>query len=295
MFEGDVVEMNFNQGKINEIISENKKKIGRRSVKQAKEVARKTGVEGLGENKKGVSDAYKEYYEAKRESNEVFHFAEAKEKEKECGSRGIKVDVMCLQFNRRNRMEGIGESGKKGWIRSIIKDERPDVIGIQETKCGVVDDIWPEDIWGRQGYGFAQLPIIGLLVYGTDGMVSIKEMTEFNEFMNDMRLLEILMGGRKFTRRFRVFNVWMDEPDFMGVVDEAWKKEECVRSIRGRVTRDLDELVGLLQTVVVHSNCKDNWRWLLGKDGEFTVKDLARLVEEKTIHVEIRGHETLWN
>ncbi|GJS53764.1 hypothetical protein Tco_0627126 [Tanacetum coccineum] len=78
MFEGDVVEINFNQGKINEIISENKKKIGRRSVKKAKEVARKTGVEGLGENKKGVSDAYKEYYKAESESNEVFHFGNCK-------------------------------------------------------------------------------------------------------------------------------------------------------------------------------------------------------------------------
>nr|GFA80447.1 reverse transcriptase domain, reverse transcriptase zinc-binding domain protein [Tanacetum cinerariifolium] len=39
----------------------------------------------------------------------------------------------------------------------------------------------------------------------------------------------------------------------------------------------------------------DIWRWKLGEDGEFTVKDLARLIEEKIIHGESGGHETLWN
>ncbi|GKB77670.1 transposon TX1, partial [Tanacetum coccineum] len=114
--------------------------------------------------------------------------------------------------------------------------------------------------------------------------VNIKESIEFNDFINDMRLLEIPMGGRKFTRvsddginfskldrfllndefnnllgnlsvialdrklsdhcpivlkdvdldfgpkPFRVFNVWMEEPDFYRVVEEAWKKE--VKSFR---------------------------------------------------------------
>ncbi|GJT46808.1 RNA-directed DNA polymerase, eukaryota [Tanacetum coccineum] len=36
-------------------------------------------------------------------------------------------------------------------------EERPDIIGIQETKCGMVDDTWVEDIWGDRGFGFTQL------------------------------------------------------------------------------------------------------------------------------------------
>ncbi|GKB31218.1 RNA-directed DNA polymerase, eukaryota, reverse transcriptase zinc-binding domain protein [Tanacetum coccineum] len=36
-------------------------------------------------------------------------------------------------------------------------------------------------------------------------------------------------------------------------------------------------------------------RWLLGEDDEFTIKELARLVGEKILHVENGGHETLWN
>ncbi|GKF96662.1 hypothetical protein Tco_0292483, partial [Tanacetum coccineum] len=39
----------------------------------------------------------------------------------------------------------------------------------------------------------------------------------------------------------------------------------------------------------------DKWRWTLGGDGEFAVKELARLIEEKVLHLENGGHETLWN
>nr|GEV80588.1 transposon TX1 [Tanacetum cinerariifolium] len=39
----------------------------------------------------------------------------------------------------------------------------------------------------------------------------------------------------------------------------------------------------------------DKWRWKLDENGEFTVKELARLVEEKILHTESEGHETLWN
>ncbi|GJY27531.1 reverse transcriptase domain, reverse transcriptase zinc-binding domain protein, partial [Tanacetum coccineum] len=40
---------------------------------------------------------------------------------------------------------------------------------------------------------------------------------------------------------------------------------------------------------------RGQWRWRLGEDGEFMVKELTRLIEEKTLHVESGGHETLWN
>ncbi|GKF38517.1 RNA-directed DNA polymerase, eukaryota, reverse transcriptase zinc-binding domain protein [Tanacetum coccineum] len=40
---------------------------------------------------------------------------------------------------------------------------------------------------------------------------------------------------------------------------------------------------------------RDKWRWMLGEDGEFTVKELIRLVEEKILHVESGGQETVWN
>ncbi|GKA84297.1 putative RNA-directed DNA polymerase, eukaryota, reverse transcriptase zinc-binding domain protein [Tanacetum coccineum] len=42
-------------------------------------------------------------------------------------------------------------------------------------------------------------------------------------------------------------------------------------------------------------NIRDRWRWTLCEDGEFKVKDLSRLIEEKILHVESGMQETLWN
>ncbi|GKA07060.1 hypothetical protein Tco_0686284 [Tanacetum coccineum] len=96
-----------------------------------------------------------------------------------------------------------------------------------------------KDIWGGKGYGYFQLPRVGnsrgivliwdsrifiskeaigdkrfivvkgdlkgkddevflVCIYGSH--VNIKEMIELNDFANDMRLVEIMMWGRKFTR-----------------------------------------------------------------------------------------------
>ncbi|GJV06394.1 putative reverse transcriptase domain-containing protein [Tanacetum coccineum] len=84
----------------------------------------------------------------------------------------------------------------------------------------------------------------------------------------------------------------------------VWDKESWVNDmwcwewewgIRGRVSKELDDLLGVVQNVVVYSNWRDKWRWLFGEDGEFTVRELAKLAEEKILQVENRGHETLWN
>ncbi|GJY92863.1 putative RNA-directed DNA polymerase, partial [Tanacetum coccineum] len=63
-------------------------------------------------------------------------------------------------------VKGRRRTGKKGWVKAIIKSEQPDIVGLQETKCNLVDDSWVEDrlLDGRHG------------------------------------LVEIPMGGRKFTR-----------------------------------------------------------------------------------------------
>ncbi|GKE63152.1 RNA-directed DNA polymerase, eukaryota [Tanacetum coccineum] len=248
----------------------------------------------------------------------------------------VKEKDHCGEGNKET--EGMGESRKKGWIRSIIKDECPDVIGLQETKSGLVDDFWVEDIWGKQGYGYSQLPANGnlggiMLIWDTrvfeckeavgdeshkaslwerlsglmnkwqgawcifgdlnvvrrikdifNSQVNVREMVEFNGFINNMKLIEIPTGGRKFTRvsddglkfsklyrfllnenfndlwgnpsvvaldrklldhcpmvikdveldfgpkPFRIFNVRMEEPDFISVIEEAWRKD--VRSSR---------------------------------------------------------------
>ncbi|GKE72916.1 transposon TX1, partial [Tanacetum coccineum] len=44
-----------------------------------------------------------------------------------------------------NHDKDVGVDGKKGWVKSIIQRESPDVIAMQETKYGVVDDSWVEE------------------------------------------------------------------------------------------------------------------------------------------------------
>ncbi|GKA00213.1 ribonuclease H-like domain-containing protein [Tanacetum coccineum] len=56
-----------------------------------------------------------------------------------------------------------------------------------------------------------------------------------------------------------------------------------------------EDLVGALQTALVSHNCKDRWRWTIFDDGEFKVKELSRMIEEKILFVEHRTQETLWN
>ncbi|GJZ80078.1 RNA-directed DNA polymerase, eukaryota, reverse transcriptase zinc-binding domain protein [Tanacetum coccineum] len=79
------------------------------------------------------------------------------------------------------------------------------------------------------------------------------------------------------------------------LIDGAWRWEwNWVRSIRGRVSREYEELIGVLQNVV-DPNHRDKWRWTLGVDGVFLVRDLAKLIEEKVLRVESGGEETIWN
>ncbi|GKA29749.1 RNA-directed DNA polymerase, eukaryota [Tanacetum coccineum] len=169
----------FNQGKVNEENTSNKKKVGRRSVTKARVVARQTRVKGLGENKKGISDIYKEFHEVEDEDSVLFQFGS--KNEEACKNNRCKinmehvkevegVDWRFVGFSRKREGEkglisinvrGMGEAGKKGWVISIIKNEQPDVIGLQETKSGVVDDLWIEDIWRRKSYSYSQLPANG--------------------------------------------------------------------------------------------------------------------------------------
>ncbi|GKB63320.1 reverse transcriptase domain, reverse transcriptase zinc-binding domain protein [Tanacetum coccineum] len=79
-------------------------------------------------------------------------------------------------------------------------------------------------------------------------------------------------------------------------VNNEWVWEwEWVKSLRCRVCKDLDELKNILQSVVISNDCRDRWKWMLHEGGNFTVKELSRLVEEKILRSESSFQETLWN
>ncbi|GJV69293.1 uncharacterized protein Tco_1484802 [Tanacetum coccineum] len=78
-----------------------------------------------------------------------------------------KVDekVSSGKKNRR-RIEsceswGLGVEGKKDWVMSIIRGEKPDVIGLQETKSGLVDNFSVEEVWGNRNFRFTQIEAKG--------------------------------------------------------------------------------------------------------------------------------------
>ncbi|GJV67326.1 reverse transcriptase domain, reverse transcriptase zinc-binding domain protein [Tanacetum coccineum] len=79
-------------------------------------------------------------------------------------------------------------------------------------------------------------------------------------------------------------------------VDNRWVWQwDWVRNIKGRVSKELEDLLAVLQHVVISNNCRDRWRWSLDEDGEFTVKEISRMIEEKIYCLDSRGRETLWN
>ncbi|GKA32168.1 hypothetical protein Tco_0718535 [Tanacetum coccineum] len=79
-------------------------------------------------------------------------------------------------------------------------------------------------------------------------------------------------------------------------VNRVWCQDwDWVRPISGRVCKDFEELTEVLQSTVVSNDCRDTWRWVLGEDGDFKVKELSILIEEKIIQVQNGGHEMLWN
>ncbi|GKE83323.1 hypothetical protein Tco_1553323, partial [Tanacetum coccineum] len=49
------------------------------------------------------------------------------------------------------------------------------------------------------------------------------------------------------------------------------------------------------QRMAMGVGLRDRWRWMLQENGDFTVKELTRLVEEKVLQVENGNQETLWN
>nr|GEW21553.1 reverse transcriptase domain, reverse transcriptase zinc-binding domain protein [Tanacetum cinerariifolium] len=65
------------------------------------------------------------------------------------------------------------------------------------------------------------------------------------------------------------------------------------RKISGRVCKEYDDLIEVLQNVFVSNSCRG--MWTLGEDGDFKVKILTSLIEEKILQVENVGHDTCWN
>ncbi|GJV19306.1 RNA-directed DNA polymerase, eukaryota, reverse transcriptase zinc-binding domain protein [Tanacetum coccineum] len=72
----------------------------------------------------------------------------------------------------------------------------------------------------------------------------------------------------------------------------AW---EWNRTISGRMCKEYGVLIEVLHSVVVSNSCRDRWRWMLDEDGDFKVKTLTSLIEEKILQGDSGGVDTIWN
>ncbi|GJZ76660.1 reverse transcriptase domain, reverse transcriptase zinc-binding domain protein [Tanacetum coccineum] len=81
-----------------------------------------------------------------------------------------------------------------------------------------------------------------------------------------------------------LWGVWMTWKD-LGSGDEVWSD----------IVKIGEEIDGM--GIKFSSSCVgvDQWRWSLGGDGDFKVKDLSSIIEEKILPSESGGQETLWN
>nr|GEX47941.1 transposon TX1 [Tanacetum cinerariifolium] len=149
----DTLEKTFNQCKAPEEHQNNNAKVGRRSVRKAKALARKTKVEGLGEATKGMSDVYKEFHEVDRDNDKVFKFKD----------------------------NHVGNEENEKWEISIE----------QVKEVGDMIRAWCI---------FGDLNMVRCGDDRLNSQVNLKEASKFSDFINNTKLIQIPMGGRKFTR-----------------------------------------------------------------------------------------------
>ncbi|GJX38722.1 RNA-directed DNA polymerase, eukaryota, reverse transcriptase zinc-binding domain protein, partial [Tanacetum coccineum] len=74
---------------------------------------------------------------------------------------------------------------------------------------------------------------------------------------------------------------------------DVWKwKWNWVREPRGRAIGEVEALQNLLVQTSLSCDCRDTWRWALDDKGNFSVKELSRLIDDKWLLMDNTGQET---
>nr|GEX74802.1 RNA-directed DNA polymerase, eukaryota [Tanacetum cinerariifolium] len=193
------------------------------------------------------------------------------------------VGVSWLLAAKEKKERGYGDSGKKGWISSIIKDEKPDVIGLQETKSKVVDDIWIENIWGeaigeerfiavKGSWKGRSKEVFLACIYGSH--VSRKKTSLWerltwlmNRWNGAWCIFENLNVVKSNNDRLNT-----QEPDFLHAIEEAWKKERISKEDANLLEKPFNE--------------KEVWEEIQGCGGDkASGPDVVEVVEDVQIRV----------
>ncbi|GKC79655.1 hypothetical protein Tco_1130429 [Tanacetum coccineum] len=211
------------------------KKSGRKSIKKTKKVARQKGVGGLGTSEKGASDVYKVFNDDENGTNKPFVFRSTGRVESDSKSCSINM-----------------EQGGKGFGFTYL---------VSSDNSGRIIMIWDARSFTYKG-GLGDERFVAVrgewkdlnVVRGHDermnSQINIKETCEFNDFINEAKLIKIPMREKIYKivaldqkvldhcpivlkdvdldfgqRPFRSFDIWLEEKDIGHVVEEAWKVE----------------------------------------------------------------------
>ncbi|GJV55435.1 RNA-directed DNA polymerase, eukaryota, reverse transcriptase zinc-binding domain protein [Tanacetum coccineum] len=147
---------------------------------------------------------------------------------------------------------GLGTDDKVDWIRELCYKEKPDVVGIQETKLRKLDFRTINKLWGSDEVDFMKLDVVG-----RSGVVDFNEVRRlderlnsefskkgalaFNDFIRSEQLIDVPLGvalDRKLSdhcpivlldkgldfgpKPFRFFDAWLKDVEMIDVVKEAW-------------------------------------------------------------------------
>ena len=98
--------------------------------------------------------------------------------------------LKCLSIN----INGIGFDFKRNWIKEIIRKNRVNIVGIQETKSESLQDFDVFAIWGNKNVGWETSPSVG----NSGGLITMWDPKhfEFNS-ANHHRNYSIIMGTLK--------------------------------------------------------------------------------------------------
>lgn len=67
-----------------------------------------------------------------------------------------------------------------------------------------------------------------------------------------------------------------------------------MREVRGRALGELDELCKMVSSCEIKMNGIDKWKWVLGKEGRFSVRELRGLIDDRTLRETRNRMETVW-
>nr|GEV14540.1 RNA-directed DNA polymerase, eukaryota, reverse transcriptase zinc-binding domain protein [Tanacetum cinerariifolium] len=197
------------------------------------------------------------------------------------------IKSTCNEDENKN-VCSISENKMKEVVKEAMGDER--FIAVKGNWKGMSEDVFLDKMDGAWCI-FGDFNVIRMVADRLNPQVMIKEMVDFNDFINLSRLVEVPMGGRKFTRLsddrerdslwVRVIKSIYGENEGLSRCGE----EGCESSGMGDIwimdSRLCDGFPRLFhldrrQEGRAAEKGRDIWQWKLNEEGGLVVKELTK-------------------